>query len=65
MQFKVYSRKYRDVMAVYGRYLAPYYDRAACYEYREAVINLETVGDFWESCGRASASLSRWTVTGL
>lgn len=48
MQFKVYSRKYRDVMAAYGRYLAPYYDRAACYEYREAVINLETVGDFWE-----------------
>ena len=44
MQFKVYSRKYRDVMAAYGRYLAPYYDRAACYEYREAVINLETVG---------------------
>lgn len=48
MQFKVYSRKHRDVMAAYGRYLAPYYDRAACYLYREAVINLETVGDFWE-----------------
>lgn len=48
MQFKVYSRKYRDVMAAYGRYLAPYYDRWACMEHRAAVINLETVGDFWE-----------------
>lgn len=46
MQFKVYSRKHRDVMAAYGRYLAPYYDRWACMEHRAAVINLETVGDF-------------------
>lgn len=46
MQFKVYSRKYRDVMAAYGRHLAPYYDREACYQYRMAVINLETVADF-------------------
>ena len=48
MQFCVYSRKYRDVMAAYGRQLAPYYDRWACMEKRAAVINLETVGDFWE-----------------
>ena len=46
MQFKVYSRKYRDVMAAYGRYLAPYYDRLACMEHRAAVINLETIADF-------------------
>lgn len=46
MQFCVYSRKYRDVMAAYGTSLAPYYDRAACYEKRAAVINLETVADF-------------------
>ena len=46
MQFKVYSRKYRDVMAVYGRYLAPYYDRWACMEHRAAGINLETIADF-------------------
>lgn len=46
MQFKVYSRKYRDVMAVYGRYLAPYYDRWACMEHQAAVINLETIADF-------------------
>lgn len=46
MQFKVYSRKYGDVMAAYGRYLAPYYNRAACYEKRTAVIELETIADF-------------------
>ena len=46
MQFKVYSRKYRYVMAAYGRYLAPYYDRWACMEHRAAVINLETIADF-------------------
>lgn len=46
MQFKVCSRKYRDVMAAYGRHLAPYYDKAACFEARAAVINLETVADF-------------------
>lgn len=46
MQFKVYSRKYADVMAAYGRHLAPYYDRWACMEHRAAVINLETIADF-------------------
>jgi len=46
MQFKVYSRKYRDVMAAYGRHLAPYYDRWECMQQRAAVINLETIADF-------------------
>lgn len=46
MQFKVYSRKYTDVMAAYGRHLAPYYDRWECMEHRDAVINLETIADF-------------------
>ncbi len=46
MQFRVYSRKHRDVMAAYGRHLAPYYDRRACMEHRAAVINLETIADF-------------------
>ena len=46
MQFKIYSRKYRDVMAAYGRHLAPYYDRWECMQQRAAVINLETIADF-------------------
>lgn len=33
-------------MAVYGRYLAPYYDRWECMQQRTAVINLETIADF-------------------
>ena len=46
MQFRVYSRKYGDVMAAYGRFLAPYRDSWASMEKRAAVINLETIGDF-------------------
>lgn len=46
MQFKIYSRKYRDVMAAYGRHLAPYYDRWECMQQQAAVINLETIADF-------------------
>lgn len=46
MQFKIYSRKYRDVMAAYGRHLAPYRDSWASMEKRAVVINLETIADF-------------------
>lgn len=46
MQFCVYSRKYLDVAAAYGRQLAPYRDSWASMEKRAVVINLETIDDF-------------------
>lgn len=48
MLFRVYSRKYGDVMAAYGRFLAPYRDSWVSMEKRAVVINLETIGDYSE-----------------
>lgn len=34
------------IQARYGRFLAPYYDRAAMIDRRAVVVRVETVGDF-------------------